>query len=153
MQIEVRPAVPADIPDIFRLLAHYAAEERLLSRSEEELMEHVRDFFVAEADGVFSGCCALKIYDGRLAEIRSLAVQPDENRRGIGRALLAACEADAGRYGIARVFALTFVSGFFLKAGYSRVEKQSLPQKIWRDCFKCPMFPDCQEIAVVKDGV
>lgn len=150
MKLEIRSAVPADITDIFQVLAHYAAGDQLLPRSREELMEHIRDFFVATVDGEFAGCCALKIYDAQLAEIRSLAVMPRSKNDGIGTALLQACERDAERFGVPKLFALTFVPGFFAKAGYLQVDKQRLPQKIWRDCYKCPHFPDCKEIAVEK---
>ncbi|KPK02509.1 MAG: acetyltransferase, partial [Nitrospira bacterium SG8_35_4] len=25
-----------------------------------------------------------------------------------------------------------------------------LPHKVWGDCLKCPKFPDCDEVAVIK---
>lgn len=28
--------------------------------------------------------------------------------------------------------------------------KNTLPQKIWGDCLKCPKFPKCEEVAVMK---
>jgi amino-acid N-acetyltransferase len=31
------------------------------------------------------------------------------------------------------------------------VDKSALPHKIWSDCLKCVKFPDCDEIALVKD--
>ena len=27
----------------------------------------------------------------------------------------------------------------------------SLPRKVWGECFRCPKFPNCDEIAVIID--
>lgn len=147
----VRPALPADAAPLAAILAAYAAEGKLLPRSADELLENIRDFQVhPAADGSPAGCCALRIYSADLGEIRSLAVSPGAGGHGAGSALIAACEADARRLGITRVFALTYIPDFFLRLGYQVVSKETLPQKIWRDCFKCAHFPNCGEIAVVK---
>jgi amino-acid N-acetyltransferase len=34
--------------------------------------------------------------------------------------------------------------------GYSEIEKEYFPQKIWRDCTNCPKLMACDEIAMVK---
>lgn len=146
----IRPALPDEALRISLLLAGYAAQKMLLSRSAEEVLENLRDFQVLEHQGEVVGCCALRIYAPDLAEIRSLAVADSHRGTGMGQALVAACEADAARFHIARVFALTYIPDFFRKAGYQRVSKDSLPQKIWRDCFKCDQFPDCKEVAMLK---
>ena len=41
--------------------------------------------------------------------------------------------------------------GFFERLGFTKVDKSVLPHKIWTDCLKCVKFPDCDEIAVVKE--
>ena len=48
------------------------------------------------------------------------------------------------------VFALTYVPDFFEKLGFSRVDKATLPHKIWAECINCPKFPDCDETALLK---
>ena len=53
--------------------------------------------------------------------------------------------------GVKRVFALTYEPEFFEKLGFERVDKAVLPHKIWTDCVKCVKFPDCDEIALVKE--
>ncbi|MDR2055853.1 MAG: hypothetical protein LBQ10_08315, partial [Desulfovibrio sp.] len=40
---------------------------------------------------------------------------------------------------------------FFINLGFTVVEKDVLPQKIWADCVNCPKYPDCDEIAVLLD--
>ena len=153
-QLIIRKAYPADAPHIAALLAGYAERGVLLPRSCEEILESIRDFFVADATADAApriiACSSLRIYDALLAEVRSIAVEPSTVRSGLGKQLLAACEEDARAYGIEKVFALTYVPEFFERSGYTRLPKEALPQKIWRDCFRCKNFPNCTEIAVIK---
>jgi len=150
--MDVRKARPSDAPRIAGLLAGYAEKGQLLLRSTEEILEGIRDFFVAASDdGEILACAALAIYDAELAEVRSIAVLPSMLRHGLGRRLLDACEADARAYNLEKVFALTYVPEFFEKSGYARIAKEELPQKIWRDCFRCKLFPNCREVAVIRN--
>jgi amino-acid N-acetyltransferase len=50
---------------------------------------------------------------------------------------------------LSRVFALTYQTGFFEKLGFKKVEKLTLPQKIWGDCVHCAKFSDCDEVAML----
>ena len=50
-----------------------------------------------------------------------------------------------------KVFALTLEPDFFEKLGFEKVQKATLPMKVWSDCAKCPKQENCDEIAVVKD--
>ena len=43
----------------------------------EDILEKIRNFKVAEHNGVFMGCCALRNYGGSLYEVRSLAIVPE----------------------------------------------------------------------------
>jgi amino-acid N-acetyltransferase len=42
------------------------------------------------------------------------------------------------------------VADFFEKRGYHRIEKADLPHKIWNECVRCPLFPSCNEIALIR---
>ena len=148
--MEIRQACPSDAQAISDLLGFFARKAMLLPRGVEEIMENIRDFFVAEEDAAVIGCCALKLYDTSLGEIRSLAVSEDARGKGAGKALVMQCETDAVRAGLESVFALTYIPDFFSSLGYAEVDKETLPQKIWRDCFKCINFPNCSETAVLK---
>ena len=147
----IRKALIPDVKEIHRLLLDYARDGLLLSRSLAELYESLRDFYVFEADGKVVGTAALNICWEDLAELRSLAVHPDYNGRGAGKALVVACLDEARRLGIRRVFALTYKQAFFEKLGFTVIEKSQLPHKIWGDCMKCAKFPDCDEIALSID--
>jgi RNA 3'-terminal phosphate cyclase (ATP) len=147
----VRKARAADGPAIQTLLAHFASRGELLHRTLNEVYQHLRDFVVGEADGRVVGVCALWLYWEDLAEVRSLAVEEEYAGRGLGKALVAACLAEAAELGIRRVFALTYRPGFFERLGFRALDKRELPQKIWKDCLRCAKFTCCDEVALIRD--
>jgi amino-acid N-acetyltransferase len=57
-----------------------------------------------------------------LGEVRTLAVHPDHRRSRIGRQLLDALIATARELGLSRLFALTFHTDFFARAGFVPIE-------------------------------
>ncbi len=148
---EIRKARAVDVPAIQGLLAYYAARGELLPRTQNELYQHLRDFFVSEVDGEVVGICALSIYWEDLAEVRSLAVHEGHGGKGLGAAMVNACLEEAAQLGVRRVFALTYRPGFFEKLGFHVIEKGELPQKIWKDCIKCAKFACCDEAALIRD--
>jgi amino-acid N-acetyltransferase len=147
----VRKAKIRDVKEIHSLILPFASEGRLLPRSLSELYARVRDFFVAEDDGRVIGCAALKIIWDDLSEIASLAVKLEYQRKGIGRQLVEACLEEAKSLGLPRTFVLTYETAFFERLGFKVVDKSIFPQKIWVDCLKCPKFPNCDEVAMVRE--
>jgi len=150
--MKIRKAVIKDIKPIHEILNHYANQGLLLPRSLSELYDHLRDFFVLEdnhRDNRIYGVSGLRICWEDLAEIKSLAVMEERKGKGFGTRLVEACLEDARSFGLARVFALTYIPDFFKKFGFREIEKSSLPHKIWADCLKCPKFPDCDEVAMI----
>jgi amino-acid N-acetyltransferase len=147
----IRKATLQDVHDVHRLVEHYASRELMLHRSVDEIIEHVRDFSVAEPEGRLIGCVALHVYGPDLAEIKSLAVDEASQRQGWGAKLVKHCFDEANALGIQRVFALTYQTPFFEKLGFRVVEKQEMPEKIWGDCVYCRKFDDCDEICVAID--
>lgn len=149
MTTVIRPARVEDVDAMRELIDRYAADDRMLSRSREFLIEHIRDFVVAENDGAFMGCCALAVLTPELAEIRSLAVRPDAGGRGIGKALVDACVGEARRLGLRRVFALTLVPTFFERCGFTLTSLGHLPEKSASECPVCPKRSACDEHAML----
>lgn len=150
----IRKATMTDVPHIHRLITYHAELERMLFRSYAVLYEHLRDFFVAvepdqESEKVL-GCAALELVWYDLAEIKSLAIDEDFRRRGLGRQLVEAALAEAERLGLAKVFVLTREPVFFERLGFSVVEKNTLPHKVWSDCVRCPLQERCDEVALVR---
>jgi amino-acid N-acetyltransferase len=149
--IKLRKAKIGDVPQIHTLVNSFAGKGEMLGRSRSELYEGLRDFFVVEQDDVILGCSALHINWEDLAEVRSLAVVPEVQGKGMGKTLVNACIEEARSLGIARIYALTYRPGFFEGLGFSKVPKESLPHKVWGDCLKCPQFPNCDEDAVIME--
>ena len=131
------------------LINAHAREGRMLERTHEFLIEHLRDFFVAAQGSRVLGCCALAVLTSDLAEVRSLAVVAEASGRGVGRALVDACLAEARRLGLRRVFALTLVPVFFEKCGFTLVSLGRLPEKSTAECPVCPKRFACDEQAML----
>jgi amino-acid N-acetyltransferase len=150
-EFTVRGACLADAAAISAITAEYARQGIMLERTTENIIENIRNFFVAEHDGLVIGCCAIAFYTGKLAEIRSLAVFNRFKMKGIGRILVEKAEAVLREEGVTEVFVLTLTPGFFRRIGYGEIRKEYFPQKIWRDCTHCPKLMACDEIAMVKN--
>ena len=148
---QLRKARTDDVARMQEIINGFADRGVMLHRSLGELYETVRDFFVVEEEGRVVGCAALHISWKNLAELKSLAVDENFQGRGYGRKLIAACIDEAKSLGIGNVFALTYVPELFLKSEFEIVEKASLPRKVWTECIQCPKFPDCGEIAVLRN--
>ncbi len=144
----IRNARIDDVREIHSLLQHFAGKGVLLGRSISSLYDQLRDFVVYDDDGIV-GVCALHICWEDLAEIRSLAVREDAQKRGIGGKLVRSCLEDAQGFGLNRVFTLTYQQEFFRSLGFDNIDKGKLPHKIWSDCINCPHFPDCDEEAMM----
>jgi len=60
-------------------------------------------FLIASSSGKPVGCGAVRRIEARTGEIKRMYVSPDARGRGIGRAVLAALEAEARALGIVRL--------------------------------------------------
>jgi len=147
--LKIRKAKISDLKQVHKLINEYAKKEEMIPRSLSELYENMRDFIVCEYNANICGVCALHIMWEDLAEIRSLAVDSEYQKMGVGRSLVRQCVKEAKRLGLQKVFALTYHPEFFKRLGFVDIDKTSLPQKIWGDCLRCPRFPECDEYAVI----
>ncbi|MFH1678744.1 MAG: N-acetyltransferase [Candidatus Omnitrophota bacterium] len=146
----IRKAVVGDVVQIQRLINQFAKKELMLPRSLLELYDSLRDFWVCEFNSRIAGCCALNVTWQNLAEVRSLAVSEKYQNKGISRLLINAAVKEAKGLGCKSLFVLTYIPAYFKKYGFRRVSKEKLPHKIWAECIKCPKFPDCKEVALIK---
>ncbi len=149
-KLQIRKAYIKDAIFIHSLVNRFAKDDEMLPRSLNEIYENIRDFFICEYKGEIIGASALHILWENLAEIRSVAVSKEYQKKGIGKKLIDRCLKEAKALGVEKVFALTYNSKFFKKLGFKDIDKNTLPQKIWGDCLKCPKFPECEEVAVIK---
>ncbi len=146
---KVEKARIKDVPQMHKLINGFADRGQMLARPLSEIYESLRDFVVIRERGRVIACAALHVAWSDLAEIRSVAVAANKQRQGVGALLIEACLAEAKELGIATVFCFTYRPEFFKKQGFKDIDKQELPRKVWTDCFRCPKFPNCDEIALV----
>jgi len=90
----------------------------LLGKELVEAYGAIQEFIVAEKDNKVVGFGALHVMWEDLAEVRTLVVDENSKRQGIGKALLEELEKRAKDIGIKRVFCLTFEKEFFGANGY-----------------------------------
>jgi amino-acid N-acetyltransferase len=146
----VRRARPADVLRMMPLLNKYVAEGEILPRSQDDVFASVRSWVVVEAENTrIVGVGALAIISPDLAEVRSLVVNPDYHRQGLGRRIVEMLLDEAREFDIARVFALTRKPNFFLNLGFCLTRLEKLPAKVRRDCVFCPIFHACDEVAMI----
>ena len=138
-----------DVPQIHQLINYFAGKGEMLPRPLSELYENIRDFFVIRQGERVIACAALRIMWSDLAEIRSVAVAEESQQKGIGAQVVKACLKEAGQLGIPTVFCLTYQPPFFERHGFSQIDKMDLPRKVWTECYRCPKFPDCDEVALI----
>lgn len=147
--MKIEKARIQDVPEMQRLINSFADKGEMLARPLSEIYEKLRDYFVVREGGRVIGCVALHIMWSDLAELRSLAVAEDNQKQGIGSQLVAACLEEASALGTGTIFCLTYRPTFFIRSGFSHIDKKELPQKVWTECYRCPKFPDCDEVALV----
>lgn len=116
--IEIRPVRREDLAGLADFIQPFVSEGRLLPRTTEELEELVYNGFVAKVDGQLIGFAALEIYSRKLAEIRSLAVVPEFQGKGVGRLLVEECVERARKRDILEVMAITSSEVFFRSCGF-----------------------------------
>ena len=155
-RLEVAKAAISDAEAIHELVNFYAQRGDMLPRTMGEVYENLRDFFVARDESAadadaFLGCVALHIVWSDLAEVKSLAVPESVQTRGLGSLLVRATIEEARRLGLARLFALTYQPTFFERLGFVQADVMTLPRKVWNECYRCPKFPSCNEIALTYD--
>lgn len=151
-EMKVEKAKIDDVKIMHKLINQFANRGEMLPRALSEIYENLRDYFVIRNRyGRVMACVALHISWSDLAEVKALAVDKDKQKKGVGSALVKACVEEARTLGIPHIFCLTYKPDFFRKQGFRQVDKMELPRKIWAECFTCPKFPDCDEVALIYD--
>ena len=112
-QFEIRPARPADIPEVRRMLEEYVAWIGLDLAFQEinaELDGLPGDYapprgalFVAEDDSRLLGTIGLRPFEGAISEMKRLFVRPEARGRGLAKQLIAVALAKARRLQYAEI--------------------------------------------------
>ncbi len=145
----VERAKISDVAQMYGIINSFAEKGEMLPRPISELYENVRDYFVIRDGERVVACASLHIIWEDLAEIKSLAVAEVGQKLGNGMKLVKACLKEANSLGIPTVFCLTYKPAFFEGAGFTQLDKLELPHKVWGECYRCPKFPDCDEVALI----
>jgi amino-acid N-acetyltransferase len=153
--ISLRAAVAADAPALHALIGSHLEEGRLLPRTLDELAVHAPRFVVAvepsSSGDRIVGCAELAPLSQSVAEVRSLVVDKDVRRLGLGEQMVQALAARARSEGYDKLCAFAHEPRFFVHRGFSIVPHTWVPEKIAHDCNTCPLFRNCGQYAIVLD--
>jgi amino-acid N-acetyltransferase len=134
MTFTVRPARTKDVPAVQRLIAPLVEDGILLGKERVVFYESIQEFLIAEdEDGDAIGCGALHVMWEDLAEVRTLAVEADWLRRGVGHTILDRLEQKARELGIRRLFCLTFEVEFFTKHGFEQMSEEPMDPELYAE--------------------
>ncbi len=138
MSITIRPALPADVRGINRLVEPMTHTGILLGKDLVSYYESVQEFLVAiDESGEVVGCGALHVMWEDLAEVRTLAVHEGQRGTGLGHRLLDALLERALGLGLDRVFCLTFEVEFFSRHGFE-VMSETVAPDIYSQLLRSP---------------
>lgn len=146
---KVRHARVEDAIFIHKIIRKYANEFNLLQRSLMDIYSHIRDYYILVENKKKLGVIGLHVYWKNLGEIRSFIIESKYRRKGYGSKLLNFALKEAKKIGLKSVFVLTKIPDFFIRHNFKKIPKSILPQKIWKDCYNCPKFPDCDEYSLI----
>lgn len=149
----IRNAIPGDIDTIHEILLPYAREELILARTKDDIAQSLHAFYVAAHNSHISGVISYYDYGDRLKEVRSLAVRKSMAKSGIGSLLLKHLISELSVLcPEPKIFVLTYSPVFFIKNGFVEVPRETLPEKIWKDCDHCKNRHNCGETALIFEN-
>jgi amino-acid N-acetyltransferase len=91
---------------------------------------------VAERDSAVVGCGAVHVMWEDLAEIRTVAVDPDHRGQKIGHRVVTALLDTARDLGVRRVFVLTFETTFFGSFGFVPIDGTPVPHDVYEQLLR-----------------
>lgn len=117
----LRKAKLQDSKAISELVWHFAKDRLMLARPVEYINPRIRDYFVWVDSEKIVGCAALKVWNGKWAEIISWAVYEEYSGQGIGTELLKSCIAEAGMLGVKFIVIFTPENKLVQEVGFTRI--------------------------------
>src|SRR5437879_7680565 len=132
--MHTRDALLPDAERIHELISSYSTDGTLLPRTLAEICENVRDFIVLEEAGHIIGCGALHLYGTHLAEIRSITVDKNYQKRGGGELLVQSLMSEARKHLVSCICLFTRSPQFFAKLGFDGAQREDLPEKTQSGC-------------------
>lgn len=120
-----------------------------------DVCQNIRDYYMAKAGGKIVGCIGLHfIWDG-YAELRSLAVMPEHQGRGIGSRLVELAMYEAKIMGVKKLLGLTKKPEFFKRFRFEVVNSESIPKDIlmFTHIVKYEHYPDKCEFRLIANDL
>jgi amino-acid N-acetyltransferase len=139
-----------DARSIHQLIHSFTHDGTLLPRRYTEICANIGTFTIVETEShKFIGCASLHVYGQHLAEIRSIVVRPDTKGHGAGGLLVRALLDQAKASGIKCVCLFTRIPAFFEHFHFRTAERETMHDKVMKDCVHCARRNACDEIAMV----
>jgi amino-acid N-acetyltransferase len=126
----IRKARVTDVRGILTLVNSFAASNLMLPRGPQYIYENIRDFVVAvdeqrrapeyppdQPAPLVIACGGLHVLWENIAEIRSTAIHPDYQHKGLGRKMVDHMKIEARQLGITMLFTWTLAEDFFRQLG------------------------------------
>jgi amino-acid N-acetyltransferase len=138
VEVIIRRARTTDVRDIRRLVDTYSQPRLMLSKATVALYEDVQEFRVAERvdNGAIVGCGALHVMWEDLAEVRTVAVDPQCRGHKIGHRIVTDLLDSARELGVRRVFVLTFETAFFGSLGFREIHGTPVTPKVFEELLR-----------------
>lgn len=136
----MRRARTADVPAVRRLIDLYSRDRILLDKATVTLYEDIQEFWVAERDhdARVVGCGALHVMWEDLAEVRTLAADPQVRGQGVGHLMLLRLLETARWLGVRRIFCLTFEVQFFARHGFREIGDTPVGGDVYSELLRSP---------------
>ncbi len=116
-------ANPQDLQEVLTLL-------KLVNLPIEGVKEHFQDFFIIRKDKMTLGCVGIEIYENA-GLLRSLAIHPSFQGKGLGQQMVGKIEDYLAEKGITNIYLLTETAEkFFLKLGFNFISREKTDPKI-----------------------
>ena len=148
-RLTIKRAEAAHAPVLHTLISANLEEGHLLPRTLDDLEVHAGRFTIVMRGRKVVGCAELAPLSPQVAEVRSLAVDARERQNGIGTMLVGDLRRRAHEDGYDKLSAFTHAPGYFSQMGFSIVPHLWIPEKVFSDCVKCPMFRRCGQYGMV----
>lgn len=146
--VTLRAATRSQAPRLHALISANQEAGRLLPRLLDEIASHAERFVAAIRGRRVVGCAELAPLSPHVAEVRSLVVDEASRHLGVGTMLVDELRRQAGAKGFEKLCAFTHRPGYFIQLGFSIVPHLWVPEKVFTDCVKCPLFRSCGQYAM-----
>lgn len=129
--VSVRSARPEDVERIIGLLQSNLSDVSLFQQPLREVRRNVAEFVLAEDySGRVIGCAQLHSCRRDSVEILAVAVHPDSQGQGVGKALMTRCIDSAMSRDAPLLWLATAKPGYFARYGFEPMSKWKLPLEV-----------------------